>query len=61
MVRDRVLLRPAQRADVVVDFHGASGQDLVLDSVPAPREESGDDARQAVVSYGWAPRFDVVR
>ena len=49
VVRDRVLLGPAQRADVVVDFHGAAGQDLVLDSVPAPLGESGDDARQAVI------------
>lgn len=49
VVRDRVLLGPAQRADVVVDFHGATGRNLVLDSVPAPLGESGDDARQAVV------------
>ena len=35
VVRDRVLLGPAQRADVIVDFHGAAGRDIVLDSVPA--------------------------
>lgn len=49
VVRDRVLLGPAQRADVVVDLHGASGQDLVLDSVPAEPGESGDDARAATL------------
>lgn len=49
VVRDRVLLGPAQRADVVVDLHGAAGQDLVLDSVPAAPGESGDDARPAAL------------
>ncbi len=49
VVRDRVLLGPAQRADVIVDFHGASGRDLVLDSVPAAAGESGDDARAAAL------------
>jgi FtsP/CotA-like multicopper oxidase with cupredoxin domain len=49
VVRDRVLLGPAQRADVIVDFHGASGRDLVLDSVPAPLGETGADARQAAL------------
>ena len=49
VVRERVLLGPAQRADVVVDLHGASGQDLVLDSVPAEPGESGDDARAATL------------
>ena len=47
VVRDRVLLGPAQRADVIVDFHGASGRDLVLDSVPAAPGETGADARPA--------------
>jgi FtsP/CotA-like multicopper oxidase with cupredoxin domain len=49
VVRDRVLLGPAQRADVIVDLHGASGQDLVLNSVPAPSGDSGDDARPAAL------------
>jgi spore coat protein A len=49
VVRDRVLLGPAQRADVIVDFHGAAGRDLVLDSVPAAPGETGADARQAAL------------
>ncbi|WP_310529876.1 multicopper oxidase domain-containing protein, partial [Nocardioides sp.] len=48
-VRSRVLLGPAQRADVVVDFHGAGGRDLVLDSVPAAPGDSGADARAAAL------------
>ncbi|WP_165807159.1 multicopper oxidase domain-containing protein [Nocardioides currus] len=49
VVRDRVLLGPAQRADVIVDFHGATGRDLVLDSVPNAAGATGDDARQAAL------------
>lgn len=49
VVRDRVLLGPAQRADVIVDFHGASGRDIVLDSVPAEAGATGADARQAAL------------
>ncbi len=30
VVRDTILLGPAQRADVIVDFHGESGRDVVL-------------------------------
>ncbi len=32
--RERVLLGPAERADLVVDFSGLAGRDLVVDSVP---------------------------
>lgn len=49
VVRSSVLLGPAQRADVIVDFSGATGQRLVLGSVPAATGESGDDARQVSV------------
>ena len=49
VVRNRVLLGPAQRADVIVDFHGASGRNLVLDSMPAALGETGADARQAAL------------
>lgn len=49
VVRQRVLLGPAQRADVIVDFHGAEGTDVVLDSVPAAAGETGSDARQAAL------------
>jgi FtsP/CotA-like multicopper oxidase with cupredoxin domain len=49
VVRSSVLLGPAQRADVVVDFSGATGQRLVLASVPAPSGTSGDDARETPV------------
>ena len=49
VVRSSVLLGPAQRADVVVDFSGATGQRPVLESVPATVGTPGDDARQAAV------------
>ena len=49
VVRTHVLLGPAQRADVVVDFSGATGQQPVLESVPAAPGTSGDDAREAAV------------
>ena len=40
---------PAQRADVIVDFSGATGRRLVLESVPAATGYSGDDARETAV------------
>ncbi|MEO5666411.1 MAG: multicopper oxidase domain-containing protein [Nocardioides sp.] len=45
IVRQDILLGPSQRVDVIVDFHGLSGQDIVLKSVPrtdvAPDEGTG--------------------
>lgn len=49
VVRSSVLLGPAQRADVVVDFSGGTGQHLVLASVPAATGTPGDDARETPV------------
>ena len=49
VVRTSVLLGPAQRADVVVDFSGASGQRPVLESVPAAVGTSGADARASAI------------
>lgn len=49
VVRTSVLLGPAQRADVVVDFSDATGQRVVLESVPAPVGSSGADARETAV------------
>ena len=49
VVRTGVLLGPAQRADVIVDFSGATGQRLVLASVPAATGTTGDDARETAV------------
>ncbi len=46
VVRRSVLLGPAQRADVVVDFGGATGKRLVLESVPADPGSSGEEAHQ---------------
>jgi len=34
VVRSTIMLGPAQRADVIVDFHGETGRDVVLSSVP---------------------------
>ncbi len=49
VVRSSVLLGPAQRADVIVDFSGATGKQVVLESVPAAIGSTGADARQAPV------------
>ncbi|WP_297622946.1 multicopper oxidase domain-containing protein [Nocardioides sp.] len=49
VVRTSVLLGPAQRADVLVDFSGASGRRLVLESVPAAPGGTGADARETAV------------
>jgi FtsP/CotA-like multicopper oxidase with cupredoxin domain len=57
VVRTSVLLGPAQRADVLVDFSGATGRRLVLESVPAAPGSTGDDARQtAVMEFRVGPR-----
>jgi FtsP/CotA-like multicopper oxidase with cupredoxin domain len=49
VVRPSVLLGPAQRADVIVDFSGATGQRIVLESVPAAPGQTGADARETAV------------
>lgn len=49
VVRSSVLLGPAQRADVIVDFSGATGERIVLESVPAATGTTGDDARASAV------------
>lgn len=49
VVRQDILLGPSQRADVIVDFHGAVGKNVVLESVPrvnAPAEGIGTPAAQ---------------
>jgi FtsP/CotA-like multicopper oxidase with cupredoxin domain len=49
VVRQDVLLGPAQRADVVVDFRGELGKDVVLQSVPrldAPPGGAGSPSAQ---------------
>ena len=49
VVRQDILLGPAQRADVIVDFRGELGQDVVLQSVPrlnAPPGGAGSPAAQ---------------
>ena len=48
VVRTELNLGPAQRADVVVDFTGLSGQDVVLESVP-PQDERGSGSRSAPI------------
>jgi spore coat protein A, manganese oxidase len=49
VVRTHVLLGPAQRADVLVDFSGATGTRIVLESDPAAPGTTGDDARASAV------------
>ena len=41
VVRQDILLGPAQRADVVVDFRGELGKDVVLESVPRIERTAG--------------------
>ena len=48
VVRTQLNLGPAQRADVIVDFSGESGQDVVLQSVPDAYER-GTGSRAAPV------------
>lgn len=45
VVRQSILLGPSQRADVVVDFHGESGQNVVLQTVPRPESDTGTGSR----------------
>jgi spore coat protein A len=49
VVRTHVLLGPAQRADVLVDFAGATGKRIVLESEPASPGTTGDDARATAI------------
>ncbi len=41
VVRQHILLGPAQRADVLVDFSGALGRDVVLESIARPDAPPG--------------------
>jgi FtsP/CotA-like multicopper oxidase with cupredoxin domain len=47
--RDDVLLGPAQRADVVVDFSGLEGQDVILSTVPRTDTTEGTGSRSAAI------------
>lgn len=49
VVRQEILLGPAQRADVVVDLHGASGEQVVLSSVPRTDAGHGTGTREAAL------------
>jgi spore coat protein A len=49
VVRQDILLGPAQRADVIVDFRGEQGADVVLESIPrlnAPAGAAGSPSAQ---------------
>ena len=49
VVRQDLLLGPAQRADVVVDFTGKSGEDVVLSSIPRSDPGTGTGSRSAAI------------
>jgi FtsP/CotA-like multicopper oxidase with cupredoxin domain len=49
VVRTHVLLGPAQRADVLIDFTGATGKRIVMESDPAAPGTTGDDARAGAI------------
>lgn len=45
VVRKHILLGPGQRADVVVDFHGLAGKNVVLKTVPRAKRIEGTGSR----------------
>lgn len=45
VVRKHILLGPAQRADVIVDFHGMAGKNVVLKTVPRAKGIEGTGSR----------------
>jgi FtsP/CotA-like multicopper oxidase with cupredoxin domain len=45
VVRQSILLGPSQRADVVVDFHGESGRNVILQTVPRTDGSTGTGSR----------------
>jgi FtsP/CotA-like multicopper oxidase with cupredoxin domain len=47
VARSQVLLGPAQRADVIVDFHGEEGTDVMLESQPRTDSTAGTGSRSA--------------
>ena len=49
VVRQDILLGPAQRADVVVDFRGLRNQDVVLSTIPRSDGSVGTGSRSAAV------------
>jgi len=50
VVRQNILLGPAQRADVIVDFHREQGQEVVLSSIPrTDGNETGTGSRIAAL------------
>jgi FtsP/CotA-like multicopper oxidase with cupredoxin domain/plastocyanin len=50
VVRQDLFLGPAQRAEVVVDFHGELGKRIVLESVPRVSNPGGDGVGSPAVS-----------
>ena len=49
VVRQDVLLGPAQRADVVVDFRGQRNQNILLSTIPRTDEGVGTGSRSAAI------------
>jgi FtsP/CotA-like multicopper oxidase with cupredoxin domain len=45
VVRQSILLGPSQRADVIVDFHGEDGKNVVLQTVPRTDSDTGTGSR----------------
>ncbi|HEU5038850.1 MAG TPA: multicopper oxidase domain-containing protein [Nocardioides sp.] len=46
VTRQTILLGPSQRADVIVDFHGEQGQNVVLQTVPRTDSDTGTGSRE---------------
>ncbi len=49
VVRQTILLGPAQRADVLVDFHRERGQNVILSTVPRTDRANGTGSRTAAI------------
>ena len=49
VVRQDLLLGPAQRADVVVDFRGRRGEDVLLSTIPRSDGSHGTGSRSAAI------------
>ena len=49
VVRQDLLLGPAQRADVVVDFRGRRGEDVLLSTIPRSDDVVGTGSRSAAI------------
>ena len=58
VIRRDILLGPAQRADVVVDFRGQSGSEVLLDSIPRKNAPPGGTGTRSAALMQFRVRGD---